>query len=86
VAHFRADTPSLPGVEPAERSTLAPRPAANLIDQAAHALTKVDDVLIRLWTDAVADTGHHPNAWERIVNAAPLVRLARVTLTATVIS
>lgn len=84
-AHLRADTPRRGGVEPAERRTPAAEPALHLVDQAAHALTEVDGVLIRLWTDAVVDTGHDPSTRERIVNAARLVRLARVTLTATAV-
>jgi len=83
--HLPAGTPPLVGVQPAERRTTAAESALHLVDQAAHALTEVDGVLIRLWTDAVVDTDHDPSARERIVNAARLVHLARVTLTATAV-
>lgn len=87
LAHVRVDTPSRSGVGPAERSTLAPsRPSPDLVEQAAHALTDVDGVLLRLWTDAVADSPHDPNARDRIVSAAQLVRLARAALTPTAVS
>jgi hypothetical protein len=87
LAHIRVETPSRPGVGPTERSTFASRRSApDLVEEAAHALTDVDGVLLRLWTDAVADTRHDPNARDRIVSAAQLVRLARAALTPTAVS
>jgi hypothetical protein len=74
-------TRSRPGVEPVNGNTSATKADPDLVEQAANALTQVDGVLVRLWIDAVADTGH-ADVRERITDATRLVRLGRISLSA----
>jgi hypothetical protein len=74
-------TPSRPGVEPVNGNTSATKADPDLVEQAANALTQVDGVLVRLWTDGVAETGH-AGARERITDATRFVRLGRISLRA----
>jgi hypothetical protein len=61
---------------------LPKHPARTLLSPfACVALTQVDGVLVRLWIDAVADTGH-ADARQRITDATRLVRLGRISLSA----
>ena len=74
-------TQSRPSVEPVNGNTSATKADPDLVEQAANALTQVDGVLVRLWIDAVADTGH-ADARQRITDATRLVRLGRISLSA----
>jgi hypothetical protein len=72
--------PSRPGVERGNGNASATKADPDLVDQAASALRQVDRVLVRLWSDTVADTGQ-ARARERITDATRLVRLGRISLT-----